>query len=201
MFTGIVQALGQLQAIQPHGADLRLQIGLGTLADTALALGDSVAVNGVCLTIASFTDAAHSAFWADVSAETLALTTLGERGVGDTLNLELALTLQQPLGGHLLSGHVDGVAELLDSQPDARSQCLRFAVPSALSRYIARKGSVAVDGVSLTVNNVSGEGFAVNLVPHTLEHTNLHSLRPGSRVNLEVDMLARYLERLLASRE
>lgn len=193
MFTGIVQALGRLEGRVVAGGDARLRIGTGTLPMVGVQIGDSIAVNGVCLTATRVDEAG---FEADVSAETLRLTTLGELAQGASLNLEKALTLQQPLGGHLMSGHVDGVAVLRTRVEEARSVCMRFAVPAELARYIARKGSIAVDGVSLTVNQVGSADFEVNLVPHTLQATNLATLSPGGRVNLEVDLLARYLERL-----
>ncbi len=197
MFTGIVEAMGRVGALEEHGADRRLRIDAGMCADGLLAIGDSVCVNGVCLTAA---DLASSGFHADVSAETLACTTLGRLRVGDQVNLERALTPATPLGGHLVSGHVDGTGSVLERRDDAR--CVRFAfgVPAALARYIAVKGSICVDGVSLTVNEVGDQRFDVNLVPHTLDITTLGDFAPGRRVNLEVDLIARYLERLLEAR-
>lgn len=198
MFTGIIQALGRLDSCEPHHGDLRLWIDTGRLSLDNVALGDSIAVNGVCLTVTELTVAGdEKGFAADVSRETLELTTLGQLAIGAALNLEPALTLQQPLGGHLVSGHVDGVGTVLSLEEDARSLRMRFQVPTELAHYIARKGSVTVNGVSLTVNQVEGSEFDVNLVPHTLQETNLGKLEAGSKVNIEVDLLARYLERLL----
>ncbi len=163
-----------------------------------LDIGDSVAVNGVCLTATSFEG---DGFWVDASRETLSLTTLGRITAGSAVNLETALTLSRPLGGHLMSGHVDGVGRLLSQRDDGRSRRLEFELPKSLSRYVARKGSVAVDGVSLTVNAVQGERFGVNIIPHTWEATTLGRLRDGDPVNIEVDLIARYLERLLTRSE
>lgn len=194
MFTGIVQAVGKLAAVAPHGGDARVRIETGVLDLADVRLGDSIAVSGVCLTVIG-KDA--QAFSADVSAETLARTTFAGLRPGDSVNLEKALTPATPLGGHLVSGHVDGVGEVLARRDAARSVQYRLRAPNALAKYIAEKGSICVDGVSLTVNAVHGADFEVNLVPHTLAHTTLGRLQPGSRVNLEVDIIARYLERLL----
>ncbi|MGB1580682.1 MAG: riboflavin synthase [Nevskiales bacterium] len=194
MFTGIIQAVGQLESCEPRHGDLRLWIHSAALSLDNVALGDSIAVNGICLTVA---EKDESLFAADLSRETLELTTAGAWQIGDALNLEPALTLQQPLGGHLVSGHVDGLATVSSMAEDARSLRMGFSVPKTLAHYIARKGSVTINGVSLTVNNVNGNDFDVNLVPHTLQETNLGKLEAGSQVNLEVDLLARYLERLL----
>lgn len=201
MFTGIVQALGRVAATEERGGDLRLTIDAASLAahiDAArLAVGESVAVNGACLTVVA---RAGGQFAADVSRETLALTTLGGLAPGDEVNLEAALRAGDPLGGHLMSGHVDGVAEVAALHGDARSLRVEIAVPAALARYIAPKGSVALDGVSLTVNEVQDARFGINLIPHTMEVTTLGRLAVGRRLNLEVDQVARYLERLLAAR-
>lgn len=194
MFTGIIQAVGRLDSCEPRQGDLRLWIQTGALALDNVTLGDSIAVDGVCLTVA---DKEGETFAADVSRETLELTTAGNWQIGARLNLEPALTLQQPLGGHLVSGHVDGVATVNELREDARSLRMGFSVPQSLARYIARKGSVTVNGVSLTVNNVKGCDFDVNLVPHTLQETNLGDLEASHQVNIEVDLVARYLERLL----
>lgn len=193
MFTGIIQAVGRVAAIERRGGDARLHIAGLPLPDGAL--GESIAVSGVCLTAVAFS---ADGFVADVSAETLACTTLGDWTVGQAVNLERALAVGDRLGGHIVSGHVDGVGEVLSRRPDGRSERFTLRAPPALARYIAAKGSITVDGVSLTVNTVAGAEFGVNIVPHTLAHTSLDALRAGSRVNLEVDLLARYLERLLA---
>jgi len=193
MFTGIVSALGTVRSVDKHGGDRRLAIDAGARFLKGVRLGDSIACSGVCLTVAALR---AGRFTADVSVETLDATTAGAWRAGTVLNLEKALTLAQPLGGHLVSGHVDGVGRLKSRRPDGRSQRLTFGVPKALRRYVARKGSVCVDGVSLTVNEEGAGGFGVNIVPHTLRHTTLGRLKPGDPVNLEVDLLARYLEKL-----
>ncbi len=195
MFTGIVEATGAIAGMTPYGEDLTLTICAPDFDFTDCALGDSIAVNGVCLTVTNFPE--NDSFSADVSVETLQLTTLGERGIGDNVNLERALTLSTPLGGHLVSGHVDGVGEVLARETDARSERFTFQTPAELAKYIAKKGSITIDGVSLTVNQIEGCQFQVNIVPHTLEKTTLGNYFAGTRVNLEVDLLARYLERLL----
>jgi len=194
MFTGIIQAVGKIAAVEQKGGDARLRVDAGRLDMSNVNTGDSIAVSGVCLTVVE-----HSAsgFAADVSGETLSRTTLGQRRPGDAVNLEKALTLNTPLGGHLVSGHVDGVGTVVSREAEGRSVRFRFQAPEALARYIAEKGSIGVDGVSLTVNAVSGARFGVNLVPHTLAETTLGNLNEGATVNLEVDMLARYLERLM----
>lgn len=196
MFTGIVKATGTLQTLEPRGGDLRLEIASDGLDFAGANLGDSIAVNGVCLTAVELSDAG---FAADASRETMSLTTLGELRPGSRVNLESALTLGTPLGGHLVSGHVDGIGEVLSVREEARSWRYELGVPAELARYIARKGSVCTDGVSLTVNEVDGERFGVNIVPHTFEETTIGQWRPGSRVNIEVDLIARYLERLLSA--
>lgn len=194
MFTGIIQSVGTLRRLEPRGGDARLTIATGKLPMADVALGDSIAVNGVCLTAVALSP---DAFSADCSRETLSLTTLGDLAPGSPVNLEKALTLATPLGGHLVSGHVDGVGRVLERREDARSWRLRIEAPAELARYIAQKGSICVDGVSLTVNAVDGACFDLNIVPHTLEETIIVHYQPGTRVNLEVDLIARYLERLL----
>jgi riboflavin synthase len=199
MFTGIIQAQGTITARTERGGDLQLVIDAGDLAarvDAArLAVGESVAVNGVCLTVIDFDG---SDFTADVSRETLALTALHECAVGSQVNLELALRAGDPLGGHLVSGHVDGLAEVISLRADARSLRVELEAPEALARYIAPKGSVALNGISLTVNEVEGRRFGVSLVPHTLAVTGFGQLAVGQQLNLEVDQVARYLARLVA---
>jgi riboflavin synthase len=193
MFTGLVEGVGMLAARETRGGDARLTIGVGTLPFDRVQLGESISVNGVCLTVVAF-DTAH--FEADASNETLALTTLGALPLGRALNLERATRPDDRLGGHLVSGHVDGVGQVLLVSDDARAQRWTFAAPKPLLRYIAQKGSICVDGVSLTVNAVDHEGFEVNLVPHTLQHTAFGATADGAEVNLEVDVIARYVERL-----
>jgi riboflavin synthase len=196
MFTGIIQAVGAVAAREMRGGDLRLTIDAGDLAQRIearrFAVGESIAVSGVCLTVVSFDG---RQFAADVSQETLRLTTLGALEQGAPVNLEAALRAGDPLGGHLLSGHVDGLATVIALQSEARSLRVDIEVPAGLERYVAAKGSVALDGVSLTVNAVEGRVFGVNLIPHTVEVTTFGHLAVGQRLNLEVDMLARYVER------
>jgi len=198
MFTGIIQEVGVIQRIETRtgaGAaeDRRIEVSFGSIARERLNPGDSICVDGVCLTVAAL---GVSSFHADVSGETLRVTTMGAKAVGARVNLEPALRAGDSLGGHWVSGHVDGVADVLATAGDARSLRVEFAAPRPLARYIARKGSVTLDGVSLTVNEVDGVKFAVNLIPHTLEVTTLGTLAAGARVNLEIDLLARYVERL-----
>jgi riboflavin synthase len=193
MFTGLIQGVGRLAAREPRGGDLRLRIAPGTLPRAPLAMGESIAVSGVCLTVVAF-DA--DGFEADVSNETLAHTTLGGLPDGAVVNLERALLPTDRLGGHLVSGHVDAVGAVAAIEADARSQRWRFRAPTQLMRYIAVKGSICVDGVSLTVNAVDADAFEVNLVPHTVAHTAFGHTAVGDAVNLEVDVVARYLERL-----
>lgn len=195
MFTGIVQTIGAVRAVTPRGGDVELLIDAPGLDLKAVAIGDSISCSGCCLTV---TRLEGDAFAADASIETLNVTTLGQWRAGQRLNLEKALCAGQPLGGHYVTGHVDGIASVVDRINDARSIRVQFEAPSQLARYIARKGSVCIDGVSLTVNDVEGPRFSVNLIPHTLEVTTLNEYRPGTRVNLEVDIIARYLERLNA---
>lgn len=194
MFTGIVQAVGRIVVIEALGGDARLRIAVSDLGLEHAGLGDSIAVNGVCLTVV---DVTQTEFAADVSQETLSLTTLGGLREASRVNLEPALTLATPLGGHLVSGHVDGVGQLLSLEPDARSTRMGFTVPEPLARYVAKKGSITIDGTSLTVNDVAGTHFSVNIVPHTLERTIMGEYVVNTRVNIEVDLVARYLERLL----
>lgn len=195
MFTGIVQAVGRVAAIERRGGDVRLAIDSAELGLGDVVPGDSIAVAGVCLTAIELDG---PRFAADVSVETLDHTTLGALRAGDPVNLEKALRLADRLGGHLVSGHVDGVGKVLDVREDARSQRWTFEAPAALARYIATKGSICIDGASLTVNEVEGARFGVNLIPHTVERTTFRVRRPGDAVNLEVDMVARYVERLMA---
>ena len=194
MFTGIVEDVGRVQACESRGGDMRLAILCQRLDLSGTRVGDSLCVQGCCLTVTALEG---RSFAADVSRETLALTTLGELTVGALVNLEPALRAGQALGGHLVSGHVDGVGRVSAVSEDARSRRLMIEAPPELARYLARKGSVTVDGVSLTVNSVDGAGFGVNIIPHTLSSTTLGELAIGAGVNLEVDLVARYLERLI----
>ncbi|HVJ38647.1 MAG TPA: riboflavin synthase [Stenotrophomonas sp.] len=197
MFTGIIEGVGRLARREPQGGDLRFTFEVGSLAFDNVQLGESIAVNGVCLTVIAFD--AHS-FQADASTETLALTTLGQLAEGALLNLERAMRPTDRLGGHLVSGHVDGLGQVLSVHEDARAQRWRFAAPATLLKYIAKKGSICVDGVSLTVNEVDAAGFEVALIPHTVAHTRFAQTGVGAAVNLEIDPVARYVERLLGER-
>lgn len=194
MFTGIVEAVGAIVAIEPKGGDLRLRIRSNGLDLGDVQLGDSIATNGVCLTVVGLPG---DGYWADVSVETMNFTTISQWRVGSKVNLEKALTPQTRLGGHMVSGHVDGVGEVISRHPDGRSERFRLRAPAELARYIAHKGSITIDGTSLTVNAVDGAEFELNIVPHTLDKTVIGTYKPGTQVNLEVDVIARYLERLL----
>jgi len=195
MFTGLIQAVGKLDSRQAIGGDQRLRFS-ASFSD--IELGESIAVSGVCLTVVESDD---TSFAADVSNETMALTTLGRLAVGAPVNLERSLLPTTRMGGHLVSGHADGVGRVADIRDDGRSQRWRFSAPRSLLRYIAVKGSIAIDGVSLTVNAVDGDGFEVNLVPHTIAHTAFAAAGVDSEVNLEVDTIARYVERLTATKD
>jgi riboflavin synthase len=198
MFTGIVQAVGRVVALEPRGGDVRLTVAAGALGLGDVALGDSIAVAGVCLTVVE-RDAER--FAADVSTETLACTTLGALAPGAGVNLEKALRLSDRLGGHLVSGHVDGIGTVADVRDDGRAQRWVFCARRELLRYVAAKGSICVDGVSLTVNGVDADGFHVALIPHTVAATTFGERQVGDRVNLEVDLIARYVERLAATQD
>ncbi len=194
MFTGIILAVGKIAAIERKSGDFRLKIDTGKLPLTDAQLGDSIAVNGVCLTAIEL-GARH--FCADVSNETWERTTLRLAAVGSAVNLELALTPTTRMGGHIVSGHVDGIGKIVAKKADARSWRFTVQVPDELAKYIAEKGSICINGISLTVNEVDGATFGVNIVPHTLQETTLNDAEVGSLVNLEVDILARYMERLM----
>ncbi|WP_040261543.1 riboflavin synthase [Pseudomonas massiliensis] len=194
MFTGIIESIGSIRALTPKGGDVRVHVHTGKLDLADVKLGDSIAVNGVCLTAVELPG---DGFWADVSRETLDCTAFNDLKVGSPVNLEKALTPSSRLGGHLVSGHVDGVGEIIARSDNARAVQFTVRAPKALARYIAHKGSITVDGTSLTVNAVNGADFELTIVPHTLAETIMADYRPGRRVNLEVDLLARYLERLL----
>jgi len=194
MFTGIILAVGKISAIERKAGDCRLTIATGKLPLHDVVLGDSIAVNGVCLTAVEL---GANYFCADVSNETLSRTILNAATVGTPVNLELALTPTTRLGGHIVSGHVDGIGAVTEKQADGRSFRFKFKVPDNLAKYIAEKGSICINGISLTVNEVDGAVFSVNIVPHTLKETTLGDAVVGTKVNLEVDLLARYLERLI----
>jgi len=194
VFTGIIEAVGEIRRIERKGGDVRLHIGTGKLDLTDVRLGDSIAVNGVCLTAVELPG---DGFWADVSLESLSRTGLKQLKAGSPVNLEKALTPTTRLGGHLVSGHVDGLGEIIERYDDARSIHIKVRAPDELAKYIAEKGSVCVDGISLTVNAVDGAVFDLNIVPHTALETTVDGWQAGTEVNLEVDLIARYLERLL----
>jgi riboflavin synthase len=196
MFTGIVLATGQVASIAECGGDLELGIDAAHLDSARLGLGDSVCVQGVCLTV---TRKQGTCFFADVSRETMAKTTLGALKVGSAANLEPSLRAGDALGGHMVSGHVDGVGQLVQTAEDARSTRLQFELPAPLMRFVASKGSICIDGVSLTVNNVEAARFDVNVIPHTQQVTTLGALQIGDAVNIEIDVIARYVERLLST--
>lgn len=194
MFTGIIQAVGKIEALTPKGGDLRISIDTGALPMENVKLGDSICVSGCCLTVI---EKRARAFDADASKETLSLTTLGDLKPGSPVNLEVSLTLATPLGGHIVSGHVDGLGTVKARREEARSVRFDIEVPQALKRYVAQKGSICVDGVSLTVNALRDNVFDVNIIPHTMSHTSFGHYAVGTRVNLEVDVVARYVERML----
>ena len=194
MFTGIIESVGAIARIERSGGDVRLHVDAGSLGLDDVKLGDSISVLGVCLTAVEIDGAV---FTVDVSTETLARTTLGALGAGSPVNLEKAMRLSDRLGGHLVAGHIDGVGRVVSIEPDARSQRWLFELPPALARYLAPKGSICIDGVSLTVNEVDGARFGVNLIPHTIDVTTFKARRTGDAVNIEVDLLARYVEQLL----
>lgn len=194
MFTGIIESVGRIKKIEPVGGDMRLSVDAGSLDMNDVQLGDSIAVNGVCLTAIEFDS--HF-FAADVSNETINLTSLKDIVVGSEVNLEKALLPTTRLGGHLVSGHVDGLGEVISIKEESRSVCLIIRAPEDLKHYIAMKGSICIDGTSLTVNKITDADFEINIVPHTQQQTVIKNYRPGTKVNLEVDLIARYLERLL----
>lgn len=194
MFTGIIESIGHIRSLTPKGGDVRVYVQTGKLDLGDVKLGDSIAVNGTCLTVVELPG---DGFWADVSLETIARSAFKDLKVGSRVNLEKALTPTTRLGGHLVSGHVDGVGEVIGREENARAIQFRIRAPKELAKYIALKGSITVDGTSLTVNAVQGAEFELTIVPHTLVETIMADYQPGRRVNLEVDLLARYLERLL----
>ena len=194
MFTGIIQAVGKIGAMEPRGGDVRLYVKTGALDLADVALGDSIATNGVCLTVVELPG---DGFWADVSRESIERTCFQFLQTGAAVNLEKSLTPHTRMGGHLVTGHVDGIGEVVSRRDDARSVQFTIRAPSPLAKYIAEKGSICIDGTSLTVNSVSGANFEINIIPHTAQETIIGSYQSGTRVNLEVDLIARYLERLM----
>jgi len=194
MFTGIIEAIGKVKRVEPVGGDMRLTIDVGSLDMADVNLGDSIAVNGVCLTAVEFD---KSSFVADVSNESISLTSLKSLKAGSPVNIEKALLPTTRLGGHLVSGHVDGLGQVVNISDDGRSIRYSIKVPAELKRYIAVKGSICIDGTSLTVNAVNDDCFDINIVPHTQERTIIQNYKAGTEVNLEVDLVARYLESLL----
>jgi riboflavin synthase len=194
MFTGIISAIGDIASLEERGGDVRLAIRSGNLNLTDVKLGDSIACNGACLTAVELTE---DGFIADVSVETLNLTTIGHWQAGSRINMEKAMQATDRFGGHIVSGHVDGIGEVVALEEDARSWRFRLRAPREIAKYIAHKGSITVDGTSLTVNLVEGAEFELNIGPHTMLHTVMGDYRIGTKVNLEVDLVARYLERLL----
>ncbi|GFO76643.1 riboflavin synthase [Bathymodiolus platifrons methanotrophic gill symbiont] len=194
MFTGIILAVGKITQIEQKAGDVRLSIDTGKLSLADANLGDSIAVNGICLTAVELSE--HG-FVADVSNETLSRTNLKQASTGTAVNIELALTPQTRMGGHIVSGHVDGLATLIEKKPDGRSIRFKFKAPDELAKYIAEKGPICINGISLTINTVEGAVFSVNVVPHTLKETSLGFAVVGDKINLEVDLLARYMERLM----
>jgi len=194
MFTGIIESVGRIKKIEPVGGDMRLSVDAGSLDMNDVQLGDSIAVNGVCLTAIEFD---NHFFAADVSNETINLTSLKDIVVGSEVNLEKALLPTTRLGGHLVSGHVDGLGEVISIKEESRSVRLIIRAPEDLKHYIAMKGSICIDGTSLTVNKITDTDFEINIVPHTQQQTVIKNYKPGTKVNLEVDLIARYLERLL----
>jgi riboflavin synthase len=198
MFTGIIKARGRISAVQQSGGDVRLSVSSSGLPWSSYALGESISVNGVCLTAVALRD---DGFDMDVSNETLDVTALSGLEVGSEVNLEPAISVGERLGGHLVSGHVDCIGKIQSLTTDARSTRIAVEIPTEFARYVARKGSICIDGVSLTINAVSGNGFEVNIIPHTAEVTIIGHYKVATLVNIEVDLLARYLERLLLKDE
>ena len=194
MFTGIIEEVGEIVALEQYNGDMKLRVNTNQLDISKIQLGDSIATNGVCLTVARL---CQDGFESDVSLETLSVTSIENWSIGSKVNLERSLTIDMRLGGHLVLGHVDGIGEILDRFPDARSERFRVGAPAELAKYIAQKGSITVDGISLTVNKVEGSEFELNIVPWTLEHTVMNTYQKGTKVNLEVDVIARYVERLM----
>ena len=194
MFTGIIEEVGEIVALEQCNGDMKLRVNTNQLDISKVQLGDSIATNGVCLTVARL---CKDGYESDVSSETLSVTSIENWSIGSKVNLERSLTIDMRLGGHLVLGHVDGIGEILDRFSVARSERFRVRAPAELTKYIAQKGSITVDGISLTVNKVQGSEFELNIVPWTLEHTVMNTYQKGTKVNLEVDVIARYVERLM----
>jgi riboflavin synthase len=194
MFTGIIEEVGEIVALEQYNGDMKLRVNTNQLDISKIQLGDSIATNGVCLTVARL---CQDGFESDVSLETLSVTSIENWSIGSKVNLERSLTIDMRLGGHLVLGHVDGIGEILDRFSVARSERFRVRAPAELTKYIAQKGSITVDGISLTINKVQGSEFELNIVPWTLEHTVMNTYQKGTKVNLEVDVIARYVERLM----
>lgn len=194
MFTGIIEAVGEIAAIEPRGGDVRIRVKSGKLPLQGVQLGDSICTSGVCLTVVELPG---DGYWADVSNETLSLTTVGTWSTGTKVNLERALTPESRLGGHIVSGHVDGIGTVVERYEEGRSWRFLIEAPAELAKYIAHKGSICIDGTSLTVNSVNGNRFDLNIIPQTMAETVIGNYHVGTSINLEVDVIARYLERLL----
>lgn len=194
MFTGIIEEVGEIVAIEQCKGDMKLRVKTNQLDVSKIQLGDSIATNGVCLTVARL---CQDGYESDISSETLSVTSIENWSIGTKVNLERSLTIDMRLGGHLVLGHVDGIGEVIDRFSDARSERFRLRAPAKLAKYIAQKGSITIDGISLTVNKAEGSEFELNIVPYTLEHTVMNSYQKGTKVNLEVDVIARYVERLM----
>ncbi len=198
MFTGIVETVGTLEALTAKGDDISIRVNVGTLDMSDVQLGDSIATNGVCLTVVAFTS---NTYTADLSVETLKKTGFAHYKAGDKVNLEKAMLPTTRFGGHIVSGHVDGVGEIIERQPVGRAVEFWVAMPPELSKYVAEKGSITVDGISLTVNDLRKNAFKLTIVPHTSAQTTMNDFQVGRKVNLEVDVMARYLERLISAKE
>jgi riboflavin synthase len=196
MFTGIIEEVGEIIALEQCKGDIKLRVKTNQLNVSKIQLGDSIATNGVCLTVARL---CQDGYESDVSSETLSVTSIENWSIGTKVNLERSLTIDMRLGGHLVLGHVDGIGEVVDRFSDARSERFRLRAPAKLAKYIAQKGSITIDGISLTVNKIEKLEFELNIVPYTLEHTAMNTYKKGTRVNLEVDVIARYVERLMQS--
>ena len=198
MFTGIVETLGEVVSIEPVGGDVRITVSAKDYSERDISLGDSIAVNGCCLTVV---ERQSDRLMFDVSRESMSLTVIGQWQLGTAVNLEMSLLPTTRMGGHMVSGHVDGLAVLTELEQDGRSWRMVFEAPASLRKYIAKKGSITIDGISLTINDVSGKTFDINVIPHTFKVTTLGNLKKGGQVHIEVDLIARYLEQLLRGQD